>query len=137
MVTIPILFYVPFPFPVPHTANLTVSSTKPFNLSCLGAYILPNEQVVWMYQNSTFHVEIPYVDFQSTMTNELVFVETNLFASGRYTCHSVDTGEVLSDYQVTFVPGEDCLQLSGPFTYSTSRTYHSKILLLYIASHTA
>ena len=84
-----------------------------------------------MYQNSTFHVEIPYVDFQSTMTNELVFVETNLFASGRYTCHSVDTGEVLSDYQVTFVPGEDCLQLSG----LTVLPEHI-ILLLYIASHT-
>ena len=53
------------------------------------------------------------MDLQSTMTNELVFVETNLFASGRYTCHSVDTGKVLSDYRVTFVPGEDCLQLSG------------------------
>ena len=89
-----------------------------------------------MYEGFSF-VEYPYVDLQSTMTNELVFVETNLLASGRYTCHSVDTGEVLSDYRVTFVPGEDCLQLSGPFTYSTSRTYHSKILLLYIASHTA
>lgn len=76
------------------------------------------------------------MDFQSTMTNDLVFVETNLFASGRYTCHSVDTDEVLSDYWVTFVPGEDCVQLTGPFTYSTSRVYHSKMLLLYIGSRT-
>ena len=110
MVIIPFFTYGQFLSPVPHRANLTVSTNKPFNLTCLGAYYSPaaSEQVVWDHPQPPPSDFPPFV-IPSTMPTVLVFEETMQSISGRYACRSLDTAELLSDYFVTFMPGENCL----------------------------
>lgn len=118
VVTILISVYAQFLSPVPHMANVTLSSYKPFNLTCLGAYYSPNdananERVIWEYPPLP-PTDFPPLDLSTIRTNILVFVETSPSLSGRFACRSRDTNELLSEYFVTFVPGENCLHSSLP-----------------------
>lgn len=70
------------------------------NLTCVGAF--PNESLEWQLNGDTL-IEAPFVNIQA---DTLTFIDTSPFRSGQYSCRSLDTGAVLSNYDITFSVGK-------------------------------
>ena len=95
---ISILCHFPIFISVPYTRTLNVSAFTPLNLTCMGAY--PDENITW--QHNGLLLSGGFVMEQDILT----LTDTHPIRSGYYSCHSLVTGDVLSNYSIVFTVGE-------------------------------
>ena len=77
-----------------------MSAFTPFNFTCFGAF--PGENLGWQRNGDLLSNESGFVTIQDDL---LIFPDSHPLNSGQYTCQSLDTGAILSNYDVTFTVG--------------------------------